>query len=123
MAEIQHSCGFRPFSKTQHITHITCAPRTPSIPDHFHRGLIRLGNRVFQQPFFQAGIHWRQVSLTAPNDPSRHDLPGDIDSISAEFLPGPVQRQRVYIFGVHNRRSQRRGQYTVPQKIPWTVSP
>ena len=101
--------------------HITRASRPTSVLDHFHRGFVRLGNRVFQQPFFQAAIHRGQVFFAAPDDPSGHDLTGDIHAIPAESLLDSVQRQRVYIFRVHDRRPQRWRQDAVPQKILWTV--
>ena len=74
MAEIQHSCGLRPFSKTQHITHVTFAPGGAAILIHQHGRLVCLQDMVAVQLFVEVIIKNRKVTVCALDRPVRHVL-------------------------------------------------
>lgn len=74
MAEIQHSCGFRPFSKTQHITHITFAPGRAAVLIHQYGRLVCLQDVVAVQLFVEVIIKGRKVTACALDRPVRHVL-------------------------------------------------
>ena len=74
MAEIRHSCGFRPFPKTQHITHVAFCAGGAAVLIYQHGRLVRLQDVVAVQLFVEVIIENRRVTVCALDRPVRHVL-------------------------------------------------
>ena len=98
MAEIQHSCGFRPFSKTQHITHIALTPGRPSVLVYQHGRLVRLQHMVAVHLFMQVIIEDCRAAVRTLDRPVRHVLSGNRQAVTFKLLFLAVERHRIDIF-------------------------
>ena len=106
MAEIQHSCKFRPFSKTQHITHIALCARSPPVLCDFHRRLIGLQHMVPVQKLMQMIVHDGKITVCALDRPVCHILSAQVYIIALKLLLHAVEREGVYIFSIDDCRFQ-----------------
>ena len=124
MAEIQHSRGFRPFSKTQHITHIGLGLcRFPFFLQYLAGCFICMDHVPLQQMLVKLFIHRLHIIYAAFDDPVSQCRSGELHAKLFPVRLLAVKRDAVHIFLVHHVSNCGRRCETVLQQWAWCFSP
>ena len=89
--------------------HITLGTGTAAIPVYQYRCLISLDDMIAVKQRMKVIIQNGEIFFSQPDHPVRHVLPGYGKAISKEFLFKAIKRDRVYVFSIHDRSSERSG--------------
>ena len=71
-----------------------------------NRSLVRLCDILFKKLLAKSFPKRGEILLRDADQPVCHGLTGDIDAVDPELVLDPVQRLRVHVLGIQNRRHQ-----------------